>query len=61
MGGNPDAAALVGIRVKRVTMLLFALLSVLVTIAAIVSIARLNRHEFAGAPGWSFVWGLPPP
>lgn len=42
MGGNPDAAALVGIPVKRVTMLLFALLAVLVTIAAIVSIARLN-------------------
>ncbi|MDR6857708.1 ABC transporter permease subunit [Variovorax guangxiensis] len=42
MGGNPDAAALVGIPVKRVTLLLFALLSVLVTVAAIVSIARLN-------------------
>ena len=42
MGGNPDAAALVGIPVKRVTMLLFALLAVLVTVAAIVSIARLN-------------------
>jgi len=42
MGGNPDAAALVGIPVKRVTMLLFALLSVLITIAAIVAISRLN-------------------
>jgi len=42
MGGNPDAAALVGIPVKRVTMMLFALLAVLVTVAAIVSIARLN-------------------
>jgi D-xylose transport system permease protein len=42
MGGNPDAAALVGIPVKRVTLMLFALLGVLVTIAAIVSIARLN-------------------
>ncbi len=42
MGGNPDAAALVGIPVKRVTLLLFALLGVLVTIAAIVSVARLN-------------------
>ena len=42
MGGNPDAAALVGIPVRRVTLLLFALLAVLVTIAAIVSIARLN-------------------
>jgi D-xylose transport system permease protein len=42
MGGNPDAAALVGIPVKRVTLQLFALLSVLITIAAIVSVARLN-------------------
>jgi D-xylose transport system permease protein len=42
MGGNPDAAALVGIPVKRVTMQLFLLVSVLVTIAAVVSIARLN-------------------
>jgi D-xylose transport system permease protein len=42
MGGNPDAAELVGIPVKRVTILLFALLGVLLTVAAIVSIARLN-------------------
>ncbi|MDO8774042.1 MAG: ABC transporter permease [Burkholderiaceae bacterium] len=42
MGGNPDAAALVGIPVKRVTLMLFALLGVLITIAAIVSVARLN-------------------
>jgi D-xylose transport system permease protein len=42
MGGNPDAAALVGIPVKRVMLLLFALLATLTTIAAIVSIARLN-------------------
>jgi D-xylose transport system permease protein len=42
MGGNPDAAALVGIPVRRVTLLLFALLGILVTVAAIVSIARLN-------------------
>jgi len=42
MGGNPEAAALVGIPVRRVTLMLFALLGVLITIAAIVSIARLN-------------------
>jgi D-xylose transport system permease protein len=42
MGGNPDAAVLVGIPVKRVTLMLFALLAVLITIAAIVSVARLN-------------------
>lgn len=42
MGGNPDAAALVGIPVRRVTLLLFFLLAVLIVIAAIVSISRLN-------------------
>jgi D-xylose transport system permease protein len=42
MGGNPEAAELVGIPVKRVTLYLFALLGLLVGIAAIVSIARLN-------------------
>ena len=42
MGGNPDAAALVGIPVRRVTLGLFVLLGVLLTIAAVVSIARLN-------------------
>jgi D-xylose transport system permease protein len=42
IGGNPDAAELVGIPVKRVTMLLFFLLAILITIAAIVSISRLN-------------------
>ncbi len=42
IGGNPDAAELVGIPVKKVTMLLFFLLAVLITIAAIVSISRLN-------------------
>lgn len=42
MGGNPEAAALVGIPVRRVTLMLFVLLGALVTVAAIVSIARLN-------------------
>jgi D-xylose transport system permease protein len=42
MGGNPEAAALVGIPVRRVTLMLFALMGVLITIAAIISIARLN-------------------
>ncbi|MEP6790189.1 MAG: ABC transporter permease [Ramlibacter sp.] len=42
MGGNPEAAALVGIPVRRVTLMLFALLGVLITIASIVSVARLN-------------------
>jgi D-xylose transport system permease protein len=42
MGGNPEAAALVGIPVRRVTLMLFILLGALITVAAIVSIARLN-------------------
>jgi D-xylose transport system permease protein len=42
MGGNPEAAALVGIPVRRVTLMLFALMGVLITVAAMVSIARLN-------------------
>jgi D-xylose transport system permease protein len=42
MGGNPEAAALVGIPVRRVTLMLFALMGVLITIAAVISIARLN-------------------
>ncbi len=42
MGGNPEAAELVGIPVRRVTLMLFALMGALIAIAAIVSIARLN-------------------
>jgi D-xylose transport system permease protein len=42
IGGNPEAALLVGIPVKRVMLKLFLLLAVLVTIAAIVSVSRLN-------------------
>ncbi len=42
IGGNPEAALLVGIPVKRVMLKLFLLLAVLVTVAAIVSVARLN-------------------
>jgi D-xylose transport system permease protein len=42
IGGNPEAARLVGIPVRRVTLQLFLLLSVTITIAAIVAVARLN-------------------
>jgi len=42
IGGNPEAALLVGIPVKRVTLQLFLLLAALVTVAAAVSVARLN-------------------
>ena len=42
IGGNPEAALLVGIPVKRVMLKLFLLLAVMVTIAAIVSVSRLN-------------------
>jgi D-xylose transport system permease protein len=42
IGGNPEAALLVGIPVKRVMLKLYLLLSVMVTIAAVVSVSRLN-------------------
>jgi D-xylose transport system permease protein len=42
IGGNPEAALLVGIPVRRVMLQLFLLLAVLVTVAAIVAVARLN-------------------
>jgi D-xylose transport system permease protein len=42
IGGNPEAARLVGIPVRRVTLQLFLLLSVAITIAAIVAVSRLN-------------------
>ncbi len=42
IGGNPEAALLVGIPVKKVMLKLFLLLAVLVTIAAVVSVSRLN-------------------
>jgi len=42
IGGNPEAALLVGIPVRRVTLQLFLLLAVMITIAAVVAVARLN-------------------
>lgn len=42
IGGNPEAALLVGIPVRRVLLKLFLLLYALVTVAAIVAVARLN-------------------
>lgn len=42
IGGNPEAALLVGIPVRKVMLQLFLLLAVLVTVAAIVAVARLN-------------------
>ena len=42
IGGNPEAALLVGIPVKKVMLKLFLLLAVMVTIAAVVSVSRLN-------------------
>jgi len=42
IGGNPEAAQLVGIPVRRVTIKLFMLLAVMITVAAIVAVARLN-------------------
>ncbi|EHR70665.1 ABC-type xylose transport system, permease component [Burkholderiales bacterium JOSHI_001] len=42
IGGNPEAALLVGIPVKRVILKLFLLLAAMVTVAAVVSVSRLN-------------------
>jgi len=42
IGGNPEAALLVGIPVKRVLIKLFLLLSILITVASVVAVARLN-------------------
>jgi D-xylose transport system permease protein len=42
IGGNPEAARLVGIPVKRVTIKLFLLLGALTTLASVVAVARLN-------------------
>jgi D-xylose transport system permease protein len=42
IGGNPEAALLVGIPVRRVMIKLFLLLAALVTVASVVAVARLN-------------------
>jgi D-xylose transport system permease protein len=42
IGGNPEAALLVGIPVRRVMLKLYLLLGVLTTVAAIVAVSRLN-------------------
>lgn len=42
IGGNPEAASLVGIPVKWVTLKTFCLLAVMTTIAAMVAVSRLN-------------------
>jgi len=42
MGGNPEAAALAGIDVKRVTLLLFTLMGTLCGVAAVITTARLG-------------------
>ena len=42
IGGNPEAARLVGIPVKWVTLKLFLLLAGMVTVASVVQVSRLN-------------------
>ena len=42
MGGNPEAAELSGIDVKRVTMTVFVVMGILCAIAAVITTARLN-------------------
>ena len=42
IGGNPDAASLSGINVKKVTLFIFVVMGILCAIAAVVTTARLN-------------------
>jgi D-xylose transport system permease protein len=42
MGGNPEAAELAGIDVKKYTMMIFGLMGVLAAVAAVITTARLN-------------------
>lgn len=42
MGGNPEAASLSGINVKRTTLIIFVVMGILCATAAVVSTARLN-------------------
>jgi len=42
MGGNPEAAELAGIDVKKTTMMIFVCMGVLCAIAAVITTARLN-------------------
>jgi len=42
IGGNPEAALLVGIPVKRVMLKLYLLLAFMVTVATVVAVSRLN-------------------
>ena len=42
MGGNPEAAELSGIDVKKVTVMIFVVMGVLSAIAAVITTARLN-------------------
>lgn len=42
MGGNPEAAALSGINVKRTTIMIFVVMGMLCAVAAVVTTARLN-------------------
>lgn len=42
LGGNPEAAELSGINVKRVTVMIFVLMGVLCGVASVITTARLN-------------------
>jgi D-xylose transport system permease protein len=41
-GGNPEAAVLAGVNTKRLTVMIFTLMGVLVAISALISTARLD-------------------
>lgn len=47
IGGNPDAAELAGINVKKMTMMIFSLMGALVGISAVIASARLKSATIA--------------
>ena len=47
IGGNPEAAELAGINVKKMTMMIFALMGALVAISAVIASARLKSATIA--------------
>lgn len=54
VGGNPEAAHLAGIDVKKVKLLVFALCGLLVGIAAVVLISRTGSANSSMGPGTEF-------
>ena len=54
LGGNPEAARLAGINVKKVNLMLSAICGVMVGLSALVLIARLGSSHATMGPGTEF-------